>query len=211
MAEKQVVLIGYSFGADVLPFVLANLPKEQQTAVKHIVLLGLSRFAHFEFYLTNWLSSETRESPFATEEALKTLPSVAGLCVQGAEDEESICSQLKLPNIKSVTLPGTIITMRITIASRALLWRYSAAVRPFPLTRRIKGLRRLTNLCLMAVLEACAKVILPIGLREVFFPAIFSTLAPLIRLCGVSPSTLEPWHVLQHGRSLLPGSVIGNR
>lgn len=104
--KKQVVLIGYSFGADVLPFVLANLPKEQQTAVKHIVLLGLSRFAHFEFYLTNWLSSETRESPFATEEALKTLPSVAGLCVQGAEDEESICSQLKLPNIKSVTLPG---------------------------------------------------------------------------------------------------------
>ena len=46
-----------------IAFVLANLPKEQQTAVKHIVLLGLSRFAHFEFYLTNWLSSETRESP----------------------------------------------------------------------------------------------------------------------------------------------------
>lgn len=104
--KQQVVLVGYSFGADVLPFVVANLPKEQQAMVSHMVLLGLSRFAHFEFYLTNWLSSETRASQFATQDVLKTIPSIAGLCVQGAEDEESICGQLQLPNIKSVTLPG---------------------------------------------------------------------------------------------------------
>lgn len=104
--KQQVVLMGYSFGADVLPFVVGNLPKEQQAMVSHMVLLGLSRYAHFEFYLTNWLSSETRTSPFATEDALKAVPSIAGLCVQGAEDKESICSQLQQPNIKSVTLPG---------------------------------------------------------------------------------------------------------
>ncbi|HMY39695.1 MAG TPA: AcvB/VirJ family lysyl-phosphatidylglycerol hydrolase, partial [Marinagarivorans sp.] len=104
--KKQVVLLGYSFGADVLPYVAANLPKEQQAAVKHLVLLGLSQFAHFEFYLTNWLSSETKASPFATQDALKSIPAIAGLCVQGAEDDESICSQLQQPNIKSVTLPG---------------------------------------------------------------------------------------------------------
>lgn len=104
--KKHLVLLGYSFGADVLPYVAANLPKEQRAVVKHMVLLGLSRYAHFEFYLTNWLSSETRTSPFATQDALKSIPSIPGLCVQGAEDNQSICSQLQQPNIKSVTLPG---------------------------------------------------------------------------------------------------------
>ncbi len=104
--KKKLVLIGYSFGADVLPFVVANLPQEQQARVQHMVLLGLSRFAHFEFYLTNWLSSQTRQSPFATLDQLKSIPTIPGLCIQGAEDKESICSQLKQPNIKSVTLPG---------------------------------------------------------------------------------------------------------
>lgn len=104
--KKQVVLLGYSFGADVLPSVIAKLPKEQQGLIKEMVFLGLSRYAHFEFYLTNWLSSETRESPYSTLEALKTISDIPGLCVQGAEDEESICKNVQQTNIKSISLPG---------------------------------------------------------------------------------------------------------
>ncbi|RYZ96344.1 MAG: hypothetical protein EOO68_16985 [Moraxellaceae bacterium] len=103
---KQVVLVGYSFGADVLPFVVANLPKEQQAIVKKMVFLGLSSFAHFEFYLTNWLSSETRRSEFPTTEKLASINSISGLCVQGAKDDESICQKLQQANIEAVTLPG---------------------------------------------------------------------------------------------------------
>ncbi|HEY6529490.1 MAG TPA: AcvB/VirJ family lysyl-phosphatidylglycerol hydrolase [Cellvibrionaceae bacterium] len=103
---KQVVLVGYSFGADVLPFVVASLPKEQQAVVKKMIFLGLSKFAHFEFYLTNWLSSETRESEFSTVEKLASITSISGVCVQGAEDDESICQKLRQDNIEAVTLPG---------------------------------------------------------------------------------------------------------
>lgn len=104
--KKHVVLVGYSFGADVLPYVVNALPVEQQREIKHMVLLGLSRYAHFEFYLTNWLSGSTRTSPFPTQDELAKIKLIPGLCVQGAEDKESICAHIQQPNVQAVTLPG---------------------------------------------------------------------------------------------------------
>ncbi|MEY4590077.1 MAG: hypothetical protein RL497_2153 [Pseudomonadota bacterium] len=104
--KKQVVMVGYSFGADVLPYVVANLPPEQHALVKNMVFLGLSRYAHFEFYLTNWMSAQTRTSDYPTQPKLATITSIPGLCLQGDTDSESICSQLQQSNITSKTLPG---------------------------------------------------------------------------------------------------------
>ena len=103
--KDRVLLIGYSLGADILPFMASRLPKELITKTALIVLLGLSSETNFEFHLSDWLGG-------SGEKGLPTLPEVAKLsgipvlCLCGKEDPECVCSQIHQTAAKSVALPG---------------------------------------------------------------------------------------------------------
>jgi type IV secretory pathway VirJ component len=47
-AKEKLILIGYSFGAEVLPFVVNRLPEELRAKVQLLVFLGPSATAQFE-------------------------------------------------------------------------------------------------------------------------------------------------------------------
>ncbi len=48
--KERIVLIGYSFGADVLPALANRLPRDLRDRVDLAVFLGLSDYAAFEFH-----------------------------------------------------------------------------------------------------------------------------------------------------------------
>ena len=50
--RDAVVLIGYSFGADILPFAFNRLPEEQRQRVLMLSLLGFAAAADFEIHVT---------------------------------------------------------------------------------------------------------------------------------------------------------------
>ena len=103
--KKRVVLVGYSQGADVLPFIVTRLPRESRALVTLAAGIGLSERAAFEFHLTNWVSNSANGP--------ETLPEVARingipfLCIYGADDKDAICQKLeKTPSARVVKLPG---------------------------------------------------------------------------------------------------------
>lgn len=49
------MLVGYSFGADVLPATYNLLPAADRARVKQITLLGLSHEVDYEISVTGWL------------------------------------------------------------------------------------------------------------------------------------------------------------
>ena len=53
--KERVLLIGYSFGADVLPFVVNRLPAELRARVVSVSLLGIDASASFEVHLSDWV------------------------------------------------------------------------------------------------------------------------------------------------------------
>lgn len=57
-STPKVVLIGYSFGAGVLPFAYNRLPADIRAEVVQISLLGLEPRAAFEFKVAGWLGAE---------------------------------------------------------------------------------------------------------------------------------------------------------
>lgn len=91
--RERVLLVGYSFGADVLPFIVARLPEDLRARVRLVTLLGLSRRASFEIRVADWL-----RGPDAA--ALPTLPEIARLhgvpllCVYGAGESDDPCPEL---------------------------------------------------------------------------------------------------------------------
>jgi type IV secretory pathway VirJ component len=67
--KERVILIGYSFGADVLPFMASRLSSTMLDRIALIVLMGLDDRIDFEFHLTDWIfgSSDTKALPVLPE------------------------------------------------------------------------------------------------------------------------------------------------
>lgn len=89
--RPRVLLIGYSLGADVLPFMISRLPAATRLAINDIVFLSLGHQVDFEFHVTDWLgSSNTQARPIAPE--LAKLSGLPQLCVYGKDDDDSLCA-----------------------------------------------------------------------------------------------------------------------
>lgn len=102
-AERAVVA-GYSFGADVLPFLVRRLPADLRDRVGLVALLGPGRTASFEFHVTDWLGGAEGTRPVLPEaEALRGLNL---LCVQGRGESDSLCPTLPPGLASVVTLEG---------------------------------------------------------------------------------------------------------
>ena len=102
--SPRVLLVGYSFGADVLPFLVTRLPPGQRSRIARVALLGLSPHASFEFHVTDWLGFDKARHETAPE--VERLGSTPILCLRGDDETDSACEAARSPNLRVITLPG---------------------------------------------------------------------------------------------------------
>jgi type IV secretory pathway VirJ component len=103
--RSDVLLIGYSFGADVLPFFADRLPADLLERVRLVALLGPGKTADFEFHVTDWLGGGSKGQPVLPEvRKLGGHPPV--LCLYGSKESDSLCPQIAPPLGKAQVLPG---------------------------------------------------------------------------------------------------------
>lgn len=102
--KRAVLLIGFSQGADVMPFVVNRLSAATRTRLQSVTLLSLSQTAVFEFHLQNWLGGSNDDMPVAPE--LAKMTGVRALCVYGEDDDESMCIQPAAKSLQVVKLKG---------------------------------------------------------------------------------------------------------
>jgi type IV secretory pathway VirJ component len=105
--KRQALLIGYSFGADVLPFLAHRLPADLLRRVRLIGLLGPSRDADFEFHVTEWLGSGRRKDSQPVLPEVKKLKGTRILCFYGRDDaDDSLCTLLDASLATRVPIEG---------------------------------------------------------------------------------------------------------
>jgi len=90
--RRQVVLIGFSFGADVLPFLINRLPADVSADIRLITLLSPERATAFEVQPSGWFHQQG-DATNPIEPELKRLSTKRLQCVYG-EDEaaDSLCT-----------------------------------------------------------------------------------------------------------------------
>ena len=95
--KARVLLIGYSRGADVLPFVLTRLPDDIKARVRLAALLGPAHSVEFEFHVGDWLGSGARGAALLTLPEARKVKGVPLLCIYGTEEKDTLCKDLERP------------------------------------------------------------------------------------------------------------------
>jgi type IV secretory pathway VirJ component len=102
--KQRVLLIGYSQGADVLPFAVNRLPEVTRAHVALTAVMGMSEHALFEFHLTSWVSDDN--SGPATLPEIDRITGMPVLCIYGADENDSLCPKLDPKKFQVVKLKG---------------------------------------------------------------------------------------------------------
>lgn len=105
----SLILVGYSRGADVLPFMTNRLPPDLLRRVRVVALLGAAPNANFKFHLIDLISNKKRKDDLMTVPEIEKLAAagVRVLCVYGTDESESACPSVA--NVHGVTvtaMPG---------------------------------------------------------------------------------------------------------
>jgi type IV secretory pathway VirJ component len=105
--KDRVLLIGFSFGAAVLPFILARMSEPMKAKVSLAVLLGSNTYANWEIHWGDWLHDEPHKSARPVAPEIAKTAGVKLLCVWGAEEgKTSLCPTLPTASAERLELPG---------------------------------------------------------------------------------------------------------
>jgi type IV secretory pathway VirJ component len=103
--KERVLFVGYSRGADVLPFMINRLPAELRSKTRLIALLGPSPKVEFEFHVGDWMRASSK-SGYQVKPEVDRLSSQNIVCLFGEDDTDSLCPIVSGPRIKTVMLKG---------------------------------------------------------------------------------------------------------
>ena len=102
--KQRVLLIGYSQGADVLPFALNRMPAATQAHVAVAALLGMSEHAVFEFHVASWIADDNSGPETLPE--VNRIGGIPVLCIYGEDEHDSLCPKLDSKKFHIVKLKG---------------------------------------------------------------------------------------------------------
>ena len=102
--RNEIILAGYSFGADVMPFVYMRLPKEMAAVVKNVVLLAPSPNVDFEIHLIVLLGGKSKGPSVPSE--INKITGKPVLIVLADDDNDFPLDHLTIKNYSTIKLPG---------------------------------------------------------------------------------------------------------
>ena len=125
--EFKVALVGYSFGADVLPFAYNHLSPEAKVRVVQLSLLGFAPAADFEISIAGWLGVAPGKDALATVPALAPIDPTMVQCFYGATENDSACPLISRKGEIIRTAGATISTMTTTLSREAFSVAFTGA------------------------------------------------------------------------------------
>jgi type IV secretory pathway VirJ component len=104
--RKKIILIGYSFGADITPFIYTRLPKNQSANISNIVLLSPSNHTDFEVHVTEMLGENGSGKANVPAEINKINQKPILILFGEKEEGDLDVNALKITNYQKIIIPG---------------------------------------------------------------------------------------------------------
>ncbi|MFO1104948.1 MAG: AcvB/VirJ family lysyl-phosphatidylglycerol hydrolase [Amaricoccus sp.] len=102
---SKVVLVGYSFGADILPATYDLLPQATKDQVSQLSLLALSHGKSFQISVMGWFGQEASGHGDPVDD-LKAVNPALVQCFYGKEEDDDPCPDLAAKGIETIGTSG---------------------------------------------------------------------------------------------------------
>ncbi|MDE1179787.1 AcvB/VirJ family lysyl-phosphatidylglycerol hydrolase [Paraburkholderia sp.] len=103
---SRVALVGYSFGADVMPFAYNRLPDAVRDKVALISLLGFAPDADFQIRVGGWLGMPASDNALPVKPEFSKLPVKIVQCFYGENEKETLCPALTNTGVDVIKTQG---------------------------------------------------------------------------------------------------------
>ena len=104
--KENIVLIGYSFGADVMPFIYNRLPESIKKRVHNIGLLSPSKDTDFEVHVSDLLNFGSSDRELKVPAEIEKMTDVKITCFFGKDEDDVPLNELPKITCKVVLLDG---------------------------------------------------------------------------------------------------------
>jgi type IV secretory pathway VirJ component len=102
----RFILIGYSQGAEILPFIVTGLSEGIRSKLTSAVMLSPDLFTDFEIHVSNMLGLGSRKNTFDVVSEMSKIKDIQQLIIFGEGEATSLPDKIKGSNIEVVRIPG---------------------------------------------------------------------------------------------------------
>jgi type IV secretory pathway VirJ component len=104
--RPNVVLVGYSRGAGVLPFMISRLSPADRARIRTVALIGLERDIDFKTSPKSLIWPDADDLTIPVRPELRKIRPIPVLCFSGTTDRDAICRDLPPDLATAVLIPG---------------------------------------------------------------------------------------------------------
>jgi type IV secretory pathway VirJ component len=104
--KKRFIIIGYSQGAEIVPFLLTHFPDSLKSRVLSAIMLSPDVTTDFEVHVTNMLGLGSRQNTYNVIEEIKKMPKINAICIFGDSENTPVPELLKATSVKVIFIPG---------------------------------------------------------------------------------------------------------
>src|SRR5664280_537196 len=104
--RDKFVLIGYSLGAEIVPFIVNRLPEETKSRIESVVLLSPATTTDFEIHISNMLGMGNRQNVYHTIDEIIKAQSIPTLIIFGDGEKTEIPALLSKTSVVIRKIPG---------------------------------------------------------------------------------------------------------
>jgi len=104
--KNSFILCGYSFGADIIPFIISRLPADLKPMLQHAVMMSPDPSADFEIHVTDMLSLGSNNDNYDVLAELKKISKKNVTCIFGEEEDSDDRALFKTAGAGVLLLPG---------------------------------------------------------------------------------------------------------
>ena len=104
--RKRFILMGYSFGSEIVPFIVTRLPEDIKSKVEASVLLSPSPTTDFEIHISSMLGLGNRRNTYNVIDEIRKEQSGNVLIIFGKDEKSPVPKQLTGTTVRIRFIPG---------------------------------------------------------------------------------------------------------
>jgi type IV secretory pathway VirJ component len=104
--KNRFIIIGYSQGAEIVPFLVTLFPDALKSKVLSAIMLSPETTTDFEIHITNMLGLGSRQNTYDVIGEIKKMPGIITICIFGESEKSVVPGLLKGTPVKISIIPG---------------------------------------------------------------------------------------------------------